>query len=565
MNKNKKYILAVVFLLISFSLGRTLVARAQEDDGGGDYSGDSGGDYSGVEYSVDSTSYFDPSSTVEAQYDLGTSVFEDNNTDYSNPLDSTVFNNNIENYQNDEGNVVQNTGSMPSVSQYDYTSDGGQLQNFLESQSSSNGSPVLNGSALDAAKLDNNPSYVVGSGYSMPNYANPNSLNQSTGSAQDYQNMVNGYNSSTSGSSGASSGSASARSDYPTMPSSGASSGNVSNLQTDPLYYQYANGSTASGTSSSSFNNLQTDPLYYQYANGSNSSGGSYSTGSSSLFGSVGSLFGSQAVNSVTSFLGLAPTMTNSVAINPLTGTPFNTSTGTNLSLSSPSGIYNTNGIPINYPTNSLQSLGNYSSANSSLLGSVGNFLGGAVSGVSSAYNSTAGSLGLAPTNTLSVGINPATGQPIYYSNGVPIDPSTGLPLSGATSNGTAYNPYSSVYPQGSSSPYGSSANGSILGSNYSGNNGWSVSNLTGLGLPNQSITNIITGILKFLLGSIGIVGIIGFCVSGIMYLLSFGDDDRMKTAKQAMYYSITGVIVGLVGLVAVTAINAMLNGASTF
>lgn len=99
---------------------------------------------------------------------------------------------------------------------------------------------------------------------------------------------------------------------------------------------------------------------------------------------------------------------------------------------------------------------------------------------------------------------------------------------------------------------------------NGTGSGGWSVSSVSGYGLPNGTIKGIITNILQWILGAIGIVGVIGFAISGIMYLLSFGDDDRMKTAKNAMYYSITGVIVGLVGLVAVKAVDAMLNASTT-
>ena len=69
---------------------------------------------------------------------------------------------------------------------------------------------------------------------------------------------------------------------------------------------------------------------------------------------------------------------------------------------------------------------------------------------------------------------------------------------------------------------------------------------------------------MKWLLGILGFVAIIGFVISGIMFLISAGDEDRQKTAKKAMYYSITGVIVGLVGYVVLVAVEAMLQGSST-
>ncbi|TSD00466.1 MAG: Uncharacterized protein Athens071425_611 [Parcubacteria group bacterium Athens0714_25] len=83
-------------------------------------------------------------------------------------------------------------------------------------------------------------------------------------------------------------------------------------------------------------------------------------------------------------------------------------------------------------------------------------------------------------------------------------------------------------------------------------------------GLPESSIYAIVQNIMYWLLGLVGIAGVIGFAISGIMYLTSAGDDDRMGTAKKAMIYSIIGVVVALVGLVALSAIQNMLGGNNT-
>jgi hypothetical protein len=91
---------------------------------------------------------------------------------------------------------------------------------------------------------------------------------------------------------------------------------------------------------------------------------------------------------------------------------------------------------------------------------------------------------------------------------------------------------------------------------------GWDFSTLGDLtGLPENSIKNIIEKFLLWMLGIFGFLGIIGFAVSGMMYLLSAGEDKRMETAKQAMQYSIIGVIVGLSGLVVIAAVDAFLSG----
>lgn len=94
---------------------------------------------------------------------------------------------------------------------------------------------------------------------------------------------------------------------------------------------------------------------------------------------------------------------------------------------------------------------------------------------------------------------------------------------------------------------------------------GWSPSNYSGTGLPSGSLYNIISNIVMWALGIFGFIAIIGFVISGIMYLTSTGDDTAMKKAKNQMLWSITGVIVGLIGYIIIYAVNAMLNSYSGF
>ncbi|OGI24966.1 MAG: hypothetical protein A3J76_03965 [Candidatus Moranbacteria bacterium RBG_13_45_13] len=86
---------------------------------------------------------------------------------------------------------------------------------------------------------------------------------------------------------------------------------------------------------------------------------------------------------------------------------------------------------------------------------------------------------------------------------------------------------------------------------------------LGGLGLSSRPIYDIIANLVKWLLAIFGFIAIIGFVIGGIQYLISAGDEDMQKRAKKTFIYSIIGVIVGLSGLVVITAIQNML-GAST-
>ncbi|KKP67125.1 MAG: hypothetical protein UR66_C0009G0104 [Candidatus Moranbacteria bacterium GW2011_GWE1_35_17] len=82
--------------------------------------------------------------------------------------------------------------------------------------------------------------------------------------------------------------------------------------------------------------------------------------------------------------------------------------------------------------------------------------------------------------------------------------------------------------------------------------------------LPTGTITNIVVNIMNWLLALVGIVGIIGFVISGILYFIAAGDDSKMGTAKNAMTYSIIGVIVALMGYVIIKAADTLLGGASS-
>lgn len=86
-------------------------------------------------------------------------------------------------------------------------------------------------------------------------------------------------------------------------------------------------------------------------------------------------------------------------------------------------------------------------------------------------------------------------------------------------------------------------------------------------GLPGDSIYNIIQKIMNWLLGILGFIGIIGFVIAGILYLTAAGDETQIEKAKNAMLFSIIGVIVALIGFVIIKAVEGLLTsgGKATF
>jgi hypothetical protein len=84
-------------------------------------------------------------------------------------------------------------------------------------------------------------------------------------------------------------------------------------------------------------------------------------------------------------------------------------------------------------------------------------------------------------------------------------------------------------------------------------------------GLPTGTIYGIIGATLSWLLAILGFIAVIGFVISGILYLTAAGDESQIEKAKNAMTYSIIGVIVALMGYVIVQAVNAWLGTNASF
>jgi hypothetical protein len=89
-------------------------------------------------------------------------------------------------------------------------------------------------------------------------------------------------------------------------------------------------------------------------------------------------------------------------------------------------------------------------------------------------------------------------------------------------------------------------------------------SNAASAQLPSGSIIDIISNIMYWLLAILGFIAIIGFVIAGILYLTAAGDEGRMEKGKNAMIYSIVGVIIALIGFVVIQAVNTALQGSST-
>jgi hypothetical protein len=78
--------------------------------------------------------------------------------------------------------------------------------------------------------------------------------------------------------------------------------------------------------------------------------------------------------------------------------------------------------------------------------------------------------------------------------------------------------------------------------------------------LPQGEVVDILLRLMNWLLSLVGVLGVIAFTISGIMYLTAAGDDSRMETAKKTMIWAVTGVIVALIGVVIVSTVDTVLG-----
>ncbi len=120
----------------------------------------------------------------------------------------------------------------------------------------------------------------------------------------------------------------------------------------------------------------------------------------------------------------------------------------------------------------------------------------------------------------------------------------------------------------GGSGGGGSGGGGSGGGGKSDTSGGWAsgLSRVkTESGLAQTSIPELVSNLMTWILMLFGFIAIIGFVISGILYLTAAGDTKRIEQAKTAMIWSIVGVIVALMGYVIIQAVDWWLGGEVEF
>lgn len=89
----------------------------------------------------------------------------------------------------------------------------------------------------------------------------------------------------------------------------------------------------------------------------------------------------------------------------------------------------------------------------------------------------------------------------------------------------------------------------------------------TGFGLPDPvgGIKQILESVLYWILGIVGVIGMIAFVISGLQYFFAAGNENTAEIAKRNMTYAIIGIIVALSGFIIIRAIDYALNAYTFF
>ncbi|MDZ7612178.1 MAG: hypothetical protein U5L10_05425 [Candidatus Moranbacteria bacterium] len=78
--------------------------------------------------------------------------------------------------------------------------------------------------------------------------------------------------------------------------------------------------------------------------------------------------------------------------------------------------------------------------------------------------------------------------------------------------------------------------------------------------LEDTSVYTIIKTVMQWMLLILTVVAVIGFIISGLYFILG-GGSGQAETAKSWLTYSIVGIIIALIGYIAINLIDAMLKG----
>lgn len=87
---------------------------------------------------------------------------------------------------------------------------------------------------------------------------------------------------------------------------------------------------------------------------------------------------------------------------------------------------------------------------------------------------------------------------------------------------------------------------------------------LAASGLSNAPFYLVLVSIMQYLLLIFTVIAVIGFIVSGLIFITA-GASGRAELGQKWLVYTIIGIIVGLAGYIFIRLITGLLSGAATY
>ena len=69
-------------------------------------------------------------------------------------------------------------------------------------------------------------------------------------------------------------------------------------------------------------------------------------------------------------------------------------------------------------------------------------------------------------------------------------------------------------------------------------------------------ITTLILKVINYAIIIIGVLGVLIFIYAGFLYLTASGDQEKLERAKNTLLYAVVGIVVAVLGLVAVNTVE---------
>lgn len=79
-------------------------------------------------------------------------------------------------------------------------------------------------------------------------------------------------------------------------------------------------------------------------------------------------------------------------------------------------------------------------------------------------------------------------------------------------------------------------------------------------GVAKGSVFDMAMKFINFAITAIGVLGVIMFIYAGFMYMTAAGDESKISKAKNAMTYAIVGMVVAMLGYVAVYTVQMIVK-----